>query len=80
MSMLGSGYSAKPSQVRMFLRAPTPEELVGLQLRMNTVLRGQANFTDFSFVKNNWYCWFLVDVDQYPEVLEFLNGTTQKPM
>lgn len=67
--------------MRMFLRAGSPEGLVRLQLQMNTLLKGRADFTDFQFVDGQWYCWFAVDVDQYPEVLK-LNGVisdTRRP-
>ena len=57
----------------MFLRADSPEGLVGLQLKVNTLLRGQANFTDIQSVDGFWFAWFLVDVDKNPEVLK-ING------
>ena len=75
MSMSGSGgYSGRPSEVRLFLRAGSPQGLVRLQLQVNTLLKGQANYTDFSFVKGQWYCWFLVNIEEHPEVVEFING------
>lgn len=78
MSMIGSGtYSASPSKVRMFLRADTAEELVRLQLQTNLFLKGQANFTDFQFVKGKWFCWFLVDVAENQKFLEQVNGITK---
>jgi hypothetical protein len=62
--MMGSRVSSRPSQVRMFLRADTPEELVRAQLRNNIFLKGRADYTDVQFVDGQWYCWFLVDVEQ----------------
>lgn len=69
MSMMGTRVTASPSQVRMFLRADTPEELVSLQLQTNLLVKGRADYTDIQFVKGSWYAWFMVDVDRYPEVL-----------
>ena len=77
MSMQGTRVTASPSQVRMFLKADTPEELVSLQLQINTLLKGRADYTDIQFVKGSWYAWFLVDVDQNAEVLSVL---TEKPV
>lgn len=76
MSMMGSRVTARPSQIRMFLRAATPEELVRLQLQTNLQLKGRADYTDFSFADGQWYCWFLVDVDNNPEIASFLDGST----
>jgi len=75
MSMIGNRSTGRISQVRMFLKAGTPEELVRLQLQTNTFLRGQANYTDIQFVKDSWYAWFLVDLDAHPEFLGAINGT-----
>jgi hypothetical protein len=69
-----SGYlAAKPSNVKMYLQAASAKELVRLQLQTNLALMGQAVFTDIQFVDGSWFCWYLVDVDQHPEVLEGLN-------
>lgn len=68
MSMIGSRVTSRPSQVRMFLKADTPEELVSLQLRTNLFLKGRADYTDFTNVNGKWYCWFLIDLDQHPEL------------
>lgn len=78
MPMLGTGKESSPALIRMFLKAGTANELVGLQLRVNILLKGRADYTDFSFAQNNWYCWFLVNVDQHPEVMKVLglNGPT----
>jgi hypothetical protein len=76
--MLGSVNTAKPSQVRVFLRADSAEELVRLQLLTNVKLMGRADYTDIQFVDGFWYAWFLVDVDKYPEILEGLNGTKSR--
>lgn len=76
-SMIGSRATARPSQVRMFLRADTAEELVGLQLRTNVFLKGRADYTDFQFVKGKWYCWFLVDIAEHQLFLEQLNVNTR---
>lgn len=73
--MLGTVNTARPSQVRVFLKADSAEELVRLQLLTNTKLMGRADFTDIQFVDGFWYAWFLVDVDKYPFVLKDLNGT-----
>ena len=76
MSMMGSRVTAKPSQVRMFLRAGSAEELVRLQLQTNVRLQGRADFTDFQNVDGDWYCWFLVDVDnEGMKLFEELNGS-----
>lgn len=79
MSMIGSLVNSRPSLVRMFLRADSPEGLVRLQLQTNVALMGRADFTDIQFVEGFWYAWFLVDVDQYPNVmkqLETVNGAS----
>lgn len=77
--MLGTVNTARPSQVRVFLKADSAEELVRLQLLTNTKLMGRADFTDIQFVDGFWYAWFLVDIDKYPFVLKDLNGTASKP-
>lgn len=74
--MQGSGDISKPSRVRMFLRAATPEELVGLQLQLNLLIEGQASFTDITFAQGKWYAWFLIDFDEYGEAVIALNGST----
>ena len=80
MSMIGSGGGSRPSEIRMFLRAETPEELVRQQLRINILVKGQANFADFYQAQDgNHYCWFAVDVDRYGQALEeILAGITQE--
>ena len=75
--MMGSRVTSRPSQIRMFLRAGSAEELVRLQLQTNLQVKGKANFTDFHTINGQFYCWFLVDVDQHPEFLEQLNGNTE---
>lgn len=72
--MIGSLANARPSNVRMFLRADSAEGLVRLQLQTNLALHGQANFTDIQFVEGQWYAWFLVDVDEHRKFLEAING------
>ena len=74
MLSVSAASSAGPSQIKLFLRADSPEGLVSLQLQVNLLAKGQANYTDFSNVSGKWYCWFQIDIDQYPEVVEFLNG------
>lgn len=69
MAMMGSRVTARPSQIRMFLEADSPIELVGLQLQTNLLVKGRADYTDIQHVDGKWYAWFLVDVDQYPELL-----------
>lgn len=77
MSMMVGGASiAKPSQIKMFLKAKTPAELVQKQLELNIKLKGQASFTDITNVKGEWYAWFLIDIDQYPVIAEELNGSS----
>lgn len=80
--MMGTSVNARPSEVRMFLRADSPEGLVRLQLQANTMLMGRADFTNIQFVDGFWYAWFLVDVDRYSRELEKLNGivtNTRRP-
>jgi hypothetical protein len=74
--MMGLGTTASPSQVRMFLEATSPQELVRLQLFTNTMLMGRADFTDIQHVDGKWYAWFLVDISKHPEVLKKLNEPT----
>jgi hypothetical protein len=69
-AMMGSRVTARPSQIRMFLRADTPVGLVRLQLQNNIKLMGRADYTDIQFVNGQWYCWFMVDIDQNPQVLK----------
>ncbi len=76
MSMQGQGTIAKPSHVRMFLRADSAEKLVSLQLQLNTLIQGQASFTDITYVNDLWYAWFLIDFDEYGEAVIALNGST----
>lgn len=76
--MIGGAGSSRPSQIKMFLKAKTPEALVQKQLGLNLKVKGQASFTDINFVKGFWYCWFLVDIDRYPQVIEELHGSTEK--
>lgn len=74
MTMIGTVQDGRPSIVRMFLKASSAAELVGLQLLTNAKLLGRADYTDIQFVDGFWYAWFLVDVDKYPQLLEGLNG------
>lgn len=67
---MGSRVTSRPSQIRMFLRADSAEELVRLQVRNNIFLKGRADYTDFQFVDGKWYCWFLVDLDQHRNFLQ----------
>lgn len=60
--------------IRMFLKADSPEGLVSLQLQTNVMLKGRADYTDIQFADGFWYAWFLVDIDQNPEVLKSFNG------
>jgi hypothetical protein len=53
----------------MFLKADTAEELVRLQLQTNVRVMGRADYTDITFADGKWYCWFLVDADFFPEVV-----------
>ena len=78
MSMVGSRANSRPSQIRMFLRADSAEELVRLQLRNNVQMKGRADYTDIQHVDGVWYCWFLVDVEHNPQFLEQVNGTTEE--
>ena len=48
--------------------------LVRLQLQMNVMLMGRADFTDIQFVDGFWYAWFLVDVDLHPAILKGIYG------
>lgn len=74
--MIGtSTQSSSPAEIRMYLEAASPQELVSLQLQTNILLMGQADFCDFQFANGKWYCWFLVNVDKHPQVLKGLNGT-----
>ena len=75
MSMVGTVVSGRPSQVRVFLRADTAEELVRLQLLTNAKYLGMFDYTDIQYVQGKWYAWFLVDVDRAPDILKGLNGT-----
>lgn len=68
--MMGSRVTARPSQIRMFLRADTPEELVSLQLQNNILLKGRADYTDIQFVNGKWYAWFMVDIDHNRQFLK----------
>ena len=78
MSMMGTRVTARPSQVRMFLKADSAEELVRLQLLTNVRLKGRADYTDITFADGQWYCWFLVDVDNEGMALfEELNGGSE---
>jgi len=70
--MIGGASTAKLSQIKMFLRAKTPEALVQKQLDLNLRLKGQASFTDIAKVDGQWYAWFLVDIDKYPIVVKEL--------
>ena len=77
MSMMGSRVTALPSQVRLFLRARSPEDLVRKQLELNIAVKGRIDLTDIQFVDGQWYGWFMIDVDQHAEVVkELLNGAT----
>ena len=78
--MIGGAGPARPSQIKMFLKAKTPEGLVQKQLDLNLKLMGQASFTDISNVGGQWYAWFLIDIDRYPIVIEELNGSSKKPV
>lgn len=79
--MMGTGTaSASPSKIKMFVRARSAEELVISQLQTNTLLRGQASYTDIQNVDGIWYAWFLVDVDQHREILEAINGDLSDTM
>ena len=81
MGMMGTRVTAKPSQIRMFLRADSAEELVRLQLQTNLKVKGRADFTDFTYVEaeKTWYCWFMVDIDQHGlDLFEELNGIAQE--
>lgn len=76
MGGLGTSYNARPGNVRMFLRADSAEGLVRLQLKNNVYLKGQASYTDVTQAADGkWYCWFLVDMDEYPEYMKAVNGT-----
>ena len=68
MSMIGSRGDSRVSQIKFFLSADTPEELVRRQLDLNLRLKARADFTDITFVNKKWYAWFLVDIDRFPEV------------
>lgn len=79
--MIGTSTDSRPSVIKSFLRADSPEGLVRLQLKVNVMLMGQASYTDVQFVNGYWYAWFLVDIDRYPEVLK-INGpisNTRRP-
>jgi hypothetical protein len=77
MSIIGSGKESSPALIRMFLEADTARELVGLQLKVNILLKGRADYTDFSNVDGKWYCWFAVDIDKNPEVLKVNDANTK---
>ena len=79
MSMVLGGRGSSLSEIRVFLRADSPEGLVRLQLLTNTKLKSQAQYTDFSNVDGQWYCWFLVDVDRNAGIIGELIGNTAKP-
>lgn len=74
--MIGGAGDSRPSQIKMFLKAKTPEALVQKQLDLNLKLKGQASFTDITRSDGFWFAWFLIDIDRYPIVLEKLNGVT----
>lgn len=75
MSMMGTRVSARPSQIRLFLRADSAEELVRLQLQTNFRLKGRADFTDITFANDQWYAWYMVDIDNHQDLLgELLDG------
>ena len=76
MGMHGTLAQAKLSHVRMFLRAASPEGLVSLQLQLNTLIQGQASFTDISHVSGKWYAWFLIDFDEHGETVNSLNDNS----
>ena len=79
MQISGDNKSS-PSLVRAFLRADSAEMLVRLQLELNVALLGRADFTDIQFADGYWYAWFLIDVDQNPEIIEgIMNGTISSP-
>ena len=79
--MIGSGAGRiSPSNIRMFIRASTPEVLVRKQLAVNIAVKGQADFTDITFADGKWYAWFLVDANKHQDVLETINGTTNNTM
>lgn len=69
MGMQGSGHTSSVTEIRAFLRADTAEELVRLQLANNLKFRSKFSYTDFSFVKEKWYCWYLIDIE------DFTNGS-----
>lgn len=73
--LIGGASTARPSQIKMFIKAKTPESLVKKQLDLNLKLMGQASYTDISFVDGFWYAWFLVDVDKYPGVIGVFSGS-----
>ncbi len=65
MSMRISSKGASPTEIRMFLRADSAEELVRLQLRNNIKFQAAFSYTDFSQspVDKKWYCWFLTNAE-----------------
>lgn len=77
--MQGTKVNSSPSNVRMFLRAGTAEELVGLQLQLNLLARAQFSFTDIQQdADGDWYAWFLADFYEHKDIVAELNGTTEE--
>lgn len=52
---------ANPSEVLVFLKAKTAEELVKLQLENNHNDGRQYIYSNPQFVKGDWYVWFYKD-------------------
>lgn len=75
--IMGSAHKGRVSEIRLFLEADSPQGLVRLQLQTNMRLKGQASFTDFTFADGKWFCWYMVDVDKYPDLLKQAQGRVE---
>jgi len=54
-----------PNEIKLFIKAKTPEELVRKMHDNNTAHGCGFIYDSPSFVKNEWIVWFTVDVLAY---------------
>ena len=68
MNMIGTGLRGSVTEIRMFLKADSADELVRLQLNNNIKFASHSSYTDFSQspVDKKWYCWYLIDISRFP--------------
>ncbi len=51
--------------VNIFIKAPTPEELVKLQVLNNHVNNVRYAYQTPMFVDGDWYAWFFANLHEY---------------